>query len=458
MSQTQLQLPYETIGKVEGRTFIRSNKEVFTQTARASFRIQLKNIVERERLNSRRVYDPVKLQELADALFYHPETVDPMVLDIVKDGDRIVGKVDEGHRRLRAHWLNVKAGRYTEDVYVEFYYNKAEVTELDRMVRQMTSNMNFKEELRPYEQATVAWNVKNLYSEKPLSHEQVAKLLRVSRQTVDNLIKISSADDRMKQEMITADMNLKDCLELVSSKKKLDKQTNDAEIEGNKTSAAKTKLPHDPNAEELAELKELENQVGNNDEDDLPFVEETAEQEAVREQAEAEKAMEQLLLVADEVKVKKLKNHLDKKLAAAVKATVKEDFVNESDGEIVPYEKTALYLNKGTVISEDIISQLVENKVDTVYLFKPGCEPVAPSVITEPVATKEKDRYDSSRPEVAQVQNIIKLADKLEFQVSKLDIPDGAKKDIADIVKWMQKDAQELREWVHTNKKQNKIR
>jgi head-tail adaptor len=50
MSQTQLQLPYETIGKVEGRTFIRSNKEVFTQTARASFRIQLKNIVERERL------------------------------------------------------------------------------------------------------------------------------------------------------------------------------------------------------------------------------------------------------------------------------------------------------------------------------------------------------------------------------------------------------------------------
>ena len=458
MSQTQLQLPYETIGKVEGRTFIRSNKEVFTQTARASFRIQLKNIVERENLNSRRVYDPVKLQELADGLFYHPETVDPIVLDIVKDGKRIVGKVDEGHRRLRAHWLNVKAGRYTEDVYVEFYYNKAEVTELDRMVRQMTSNMNFKEELRPYEQATVAWNVKNLYSEKPLSHEQVAKLLRVSRQTVDNLIKISSADDRMKQEMITTDMNLKDCLELVSSKKKLDKQTNDAEIEGNKTSAAKTQLPHDPNAEELAELKEMEKQVANDDEDDLPFVEETAEQEAVREQAEAEKAMEQLLLIADEVKVKKLKNHLDKKLAAAVKATVKEDFVDESTGETISKERTVFYLNKGTVISADIIDQLVENKVDTVFLFKPGCEPIAPSVITEPVATKEKDRYDSSRPEVAQVQNIIKLADKLEFQVSKLDVPDGVKKDIADIVKWMQKDAQELREWVHTNKKQNKIR
>jgi DNA-binding XRE family transcriptional regulator len=401
---------------------------------------------------------PVKLQELADALFNHPETVDPMVLDIVKDGERIVGKVDEGHRRLRAHWLNVKAGRYTEDVYVEFYYNKAEVTELDRMVRQMTSNMNFKEELRPYEQATVAWNVKNLYSEKPLSHEQVAKLLRVSRQTVDNLIKISSADDRMKQEMITADMNLKDCLELVSSKKKLDKQTNDAEMEGNKTSAAKTPLPHDPNAEELAELKEMEKQVANNDEDDLPFVEETAEQEAVREQAEAEKAMEQLLLIADEVKVKKLKNHLDKKLAAAVKATIAEDFVDESTGETKPVEKTTLYLNKGTVISEDIISQLVENKVDTVFLFKPGCEPVAPSVITEPVAIKEKDRYDSNRPEIAHIQNIIKLSDKLEFQVSKLDIPDGAKKDIADIVKWMQKDAQELREWVHTNKKQNKIR
>lgn len=458
MSQTQLQLPYETIGKVEGRTFIRSNKEVFTQTARASFRIQLKNIVERERLNSRRVYDSVKLQELADALFNHPETVDPMVLDIVKDGDRIVGKVDEGHRRLRAHWLNVKAGRYTEDVYVEFYYNKAEVTELDRMVRQMTSNMNFKEELRPYEQATVAWNVKNLYSEKPLSHEQVAKLLRVSRQTVDNLIKISSADDRMKQEMITADMNLKDCLELVSSKKKLDKQTNDAEIEGNKTSAAKTPLPHDPNAEELAELKEMEKQVANNDEDDLPFVKETAEQQAVREQAEAEKAMEQLLLIADEVNVKKLSKHKDRKLAADAKILWQEDFVDEDNGEVIIIDREKIVYKKNTILDDDIIANIKNEGVETVFLFKPGCEPVAPSVITEPVATKEKDRYDSSRPEVAQVQNIIKLADKLEFQVSKLDIPDGAKKDIADIVKWMQKDAQELREWVHTNKKQNKIR
>lgn len=74
------------------------------------------------------------------------------------------------------------------------------------------------------------------------------------------------------------------------------------------------------------------------------------------------------------------------------------------------------------------------------------------------VANKERKedegvKYDESREEIKQVQNIIKLADKMEAIVTKLDIPEGSKKDVSDIVKWMQKDLSDLRTWVHKNKK-----
>lgn len=444
--QLELSLPYEVIEDkaIAGRTYLREN---FTVSSRVAYKIPFSQLEIREGFNKRIVYEGI---EALAASIKANGLSEPLTVDVLNTG-RVI--IEKGHRRYKALQMLIEQGEIIE--FVECYPNSSKVTEKQRMQDVFNSNM-FSSKLNTVEQANTVFDLKNNFGK--ISNEDIAKGLGISRQQVDNLLLIASADDSVKNQILMNEINVTEALKFIRDAKKLGKQTDDAEMEGNKTSAAKTKLPHDPNAEELAELKEMEKQVANNDEDHLPFVEETAEQEAVREQAEAEKAMEQLLLVADEVKVKKLNNHLDKKLAAAVKATVKEGFVDESTGETISKERTVFYLNKGTVISADIIEQLSENKVETVFLFKPGCEPVAPSVITEPVATKEKDRYDSSRPEVAQVQNIIKLADKLEFQVSKLDIPDGAKKDIADIVKWMQKDAQELREWVHTNKKQNKIR
>jgi len=67
-------------------------------------------------------------------------------------------------------------------------------------------------------------------------------------------------------------------------------------------------------------------------------------------------------------------------------------------------------------------------------------------------------KYDESRDEIKQIQNCIKLADKLEAITNKFDVPEGSKKDVADIVKWMQKDLAEVREWISKNKKQNKSR
>lgn len=430
----QLQLPYAPLGKIATRKEVR---QLYTPTSREIYKMPLNMITERGS-NSRIVYEGI--EELADNIFLQGHK-EPLVLDVLPDGK---GILDEGHRRYRAFNLLVKQGRWDHTQLIAFYRNSSEVTELDRMVRQITSNTNLKKDLKPYEKAKVVWNVKHLFSEKPKTHEEVAELLHLSRQSIDNFIRIAEADDRMKQEMITADMNLKDCLALVTSKSKLDKQSAKAEIDANKNRADKPAEPFDPNAKELAEFNKI---AAGPDDDDFPFKEETPEQQLLREQEEAEKEMDRLLLVADEVKVAKLSMHLGKKLAAAITVKVK------LDDEV---EKVALFLNKDTVLDDDIVKQIQVTGLKTAYLYKPGCEPVAPSVITEAPAKKEKDKYDMDRPEIAQIQNIIKLSDKLDFQVGKLNVPDGAKKDISDIVKWMQKDAEELREWIHSNKKQNK--
>lgn len=441
----QLQLPYAQVGKIAGRQFIRNNKEVFTQTARASFKMPLSKIQERDGFNSRIVYEGI--EELAEDIFNRGQD-EPMVLDITTEG---IGLVDQGHRRLRAFQLLLSQGKIDKEYLVEFYPNKTDVTELDRMVRQITSNVNLKKDLKVYEKAKVAWNVKNLYTEKPLSHEEVAKLLHLSRQTVDNLIKISEADDALKNTMVEKDLNLKDCLALVKTEKELKKQTDKSEEDSHKNSGAPAPEQKDMLAGEIAELKELEKETP-----------EEEQQRLLREKNKADQEHEQLLEVSDEIKVKKLKEHIGRKLSAPAVRTWTEDFVDEDNGEVVTIDRNEILVPKGEVITEEIVEQLKDWKglgIDTIFVYKKGMEPVAASVITEPVAQKEKGRYDESRPEVAQIQNVIKLLDKIESVVGKIDcVPDQTKMDIGNFVKWAQKDAAEAREWIHLNKKQNKMR
>lgn len=452
--QLTLELPYATIEKVANRQYIR---EKFSRTSEDCHYIPLNKIEEREGFNCRTVYDGI--DELADDMFYNDQK-EAMVLDVLQDGK---AKINEGYRRFRALKRNVELGRIKGNHLVKFRYNNSKVTEFDRMAGQITSNGNFKKEFKPYEKAKVIWNLKYLFSVKPLTSEEIAKSLKyqISRQHVDNFLRIAEADDRQRQEMITADMNMKECLELVNSKNKLDKQTAKAELDANKNEAGKTPAPFDPNAKELAELNDLTKQeVDENTEDWQPEeplspIVETPEAKEIREAKE----QEEFAKIADEVSVKKLNLHLDKKLAKAVRQIETDDLVNTDNGEIKEKQEfVSLFLNKGTVITADIIKQLQDKKVKTVFLYKLGCEPVAPSVITEPVATKEKEKYDSSRPEIKAVQKAIKCMDKIEAIVSKLDVPDDVKKDIAYNVHWGVTNLQEAREWIHLNKKQNKMR
>lgn len=423
----QLQLPYAVIEKVAGRTFIRQNKEIFEQTARATYRMPLNRISERPGFNSRTLYEDI--EQLADDLYFRPETVDPMRLDITPDG---FGLVDEGHRRIRAYWLNLKLGRIKEDHLVEFYANKAEVTELDRMIRQGTSNRNFKKELKPYDYAKVVWNVKNLFSEKPKSDDEVGKLLGISRPSVNNYIHIAQASDQLRQEMITADMNITECLALIKTKKEGDEIADKAEEQSHVTSTTIA-----PQKDELAgDIKELEE-----------LQKETPEEAERR----IEKEREELLKVADEVKVVKLKQHKGKKLAMDAIKVTPTDFVDEDSGDVVTIDHTSVIYKKNTVLDEDIIENLQNEGVKTVYLYKPGCEPVTPSVVTVAPEKKEKEKYDTKRPEIKFCNKAIQCMDKIESIVSKLDVPDDVKKDLAYNVHWGVQNMQEVREWVHTN-------
>ena len=353
----QLSLDYMEIKKVAGREYLRQN---FKRNSKDTYFIPLNKISERDGFNQRKVYEDI--EGLAESLLIHGQ-LEPMVLDVLPDG---TAYIDQGHRRYRAHVANVKNNKYDDEMLIEFFPNKTDVTELDRMLNQFTSN-NHKKKLKPFEVAEVAYRIKNNFSETPKTHEEVSNLMGVSRQQIDNYISIALADDVLKKEMVKGDMKITECLAIIRNKKSLTKQSDKKEEESHKTSSAAVQPPKDELAQDIKELDELDKQV---------------------------------------------------------------EEIRTTNPDLKEYESKGL----------DLLGNTVANN------------------------SKEKTeddgtvKYDESRDEIKQIQNCIKLADKLEAIVNKLDVPEGTKKDIADIVKWQQKDLAEVRSWIHKNKKQNKAR
>ena len=450
--QLSLSLPYEEITSVLGRTAIRAK---FKITSKESYKVPFADIEVRDGYNKRHVYEDMETA----VEWVKANTVDgiceldpPLMVDFLEDG-RV--KILRGHRRFKAMQIAIEQGLVINLVVCT--PTAKDMTELDRVVDIYASNMH-QSKLKPVEQAEVCFSLKHNFDK--ISNEEIAAKLNISRQKVDYLLLIAEAGDDIKNEILHGDMTLTDAVAYVRKQKKLDKQTDQVEEDSRKNIAGKTPFPKDMLADELAELKELEQ--FENPEHHLE--EETAEEKnlhLLREQTKRDQEHEQLMEVSDEIKVKKLKEHIGRKLSAPAVRHWTQDFVDEDTGNIIPIERSQVLLAKGDLINERVIEQFKDYKeigIDTIFVYKKGMEPIAASVITEPVAQKDKDKYDSGRPEIAQIQNIIKLADKIEAVVNKLDCPDGTKTDIANFVKWLQKDAAELRDWVHTNKKQNKMR
>jgi hypothetical protein len=171
-----------------------------------------------------------------------------------------------------------------------------------------------------------------------------------------------------------------------------------------------------------------------------------------------EEELQELLKVSDEIKVREttLTEHRGRKLSADVVREWVHDYMD--NGEPASKDMSETLIQKNEILDEEAISMiLAAGEIDTIFLYKVGMEPVAHSVITVAPEKEEKSKYDMDREEIKQIQNIIKLADKIEAVVNKIECAgDQTKTDLGNYVKWLQNDAAEVREWIHNNKKQNK--
>jgi len=427
----QLSLPYEQV-KVLPRPQLRSK---FSVTSRVSYWIPFNKIAIREGFNKRK--DLGDIRSLADYIEIH-NLPEPFVLDVVSEDKAYVEK---GHRRFAAISLLISENRFDPESRVEFFPNNTEVTEFKRMVDQIKSNNYHSKPLTPLEQSAVVFEAKYNYG-REYSNEELARELNVSRQTIDNLILIAKADDSVKDSIKLGDMSFTDAVAFVRSQKKAQKEANKKEEESHKSSAAPLPLPEDPLRKDIEELHELE--------------QEAEEYKANAAESRKRQQLEKLYEVANEVLVNKeaLIEQIGKRLAAPACAEWTEDFVDDNSGEVITIDKKEVIFDTNVLIDEEVIEKLIEADVKSVFINKHVI--AAPSVITEPVASPEKSKYDKDRPEIAQVLNAIGLNDKVSVRVEKLDISDQDKKDLTDYLKWQMSDLMELREWVHNNKKQNK--
>lgn len=429
--QLQLTLPYEVIDTpIAARDQIRKK---YSLGSKASYKIPFCEILLRPGSNHRRIFN--NIPELAESLLAHGQN-EPFELFVLKDGRCFL---KEGERRYRAYQLLIEQEKFDPQSLVEFFPAKTDITEFTAMVQQYATN-NYKDTFKPIENAGIAFDLKYNFGEEK-THEQIAEIMKISRQTVDNLIELAKLPDDLKDQIYKEQITATHALGIQRSKKKLEKQAAKAENEQAQSAMYQQPGYKDPLKDEMEGLEALDLQAQRH---------EQAEKENARK--EAERLERDAVIVP--VKKYLLTEHIGKRLAAPAYFLWLDESGKNDAGEKLVIPVKEIVFEQGKEITEALIDDLVHKKVETVFVFKEI--QAAPSVITEPVAHEEKSRWDLDRPEMAQIINCIKLADKLETIVNKLDAPEGTKKDVADIVKWMQKDLDELRTWVHSNKKQNK--
>lgn len=428
----QLSLPYEIITTVANRQYIRDN---FKIGARVSYWIPFKDIGVRDGFNHR--YDYGDIRSLADWIYENKRVPEPFVLDVLPDARNLV---DEGHRRKQAIELLISENKFDHKTLVEFFPNKSDKTELQRTVNQIVSN-NHRKPLTPLEQSSVVFDIKHNFNIS--SNQEIGNMIGVSRQTVDNLLLISEAGDDVKNQIKVGNMSFTDAVAFVRAQRKQSKEADKAEEESHKTQTS-INLPQDALKDDIADLAALE---------------EKAEEFKKREAAKEARDLERLLDVANEVLVSKesLLPHIGKRFAAPAYGIWSEDFADADTGEIVNIERQQLLLAKDQEVNDAAIDLLIANNAKSVYIYK--VHTAAPSVLTEFIDEDKKVKgFDESRPEIKSIQDAIKAGDKIEAIVSKLDVPDQVKQDLAYQTHWLQKNLADAREWIHKHKQENKMR
>ena len=423
MKHEEVTLPYEVITNVANRHYLR---ETFTRSPRQSYMIPTELILEREGFNDRIVYEGI--EDLKDSIITHKlET--PLTVDVLPDG-RIF--LEQGHRRLRAIKLAQEQNSSFMSL-VECYINSGSVTELERTIRIHSSNKDSMN-LTPLERANNVFKIKHHFGAEK-SNLEISELLGVSRQLIDNLIEIAKASDDVKFEI--RHMGMSEALAYVRSIKKMAKAADVEELKSHITSDAKTSDPRDSLSEEMKEMEAAEQQA-----------------EDYREQQERleEQRFDNLNSVANEVLVlrEELEPHIGKRVAKDVMIHYTEQVVHEG-GEVIDTPGFKAYASQGTQIDQFFINDILNTNIESLWIFK--VVTASKSVFTQEATVEEKAKYDEYRPEIKAIQGAIRNFDKIEAIVSRLDVGDQIKKDLAYQTHWAMINLAEAREYIHKNKR-----
>jgi DNA-directed RNA polymerase subunit beta len=125
---------------------------------------------------------------------------------------------------------------------------------------------------------------------------------------------------------------------------------------------------------------------------------------------ERDKDILEIFGLAEEVKVSKagLKRVLDRKLAARVLKSWREDFVDEDTGEVVSIERNEVILERDTVLEKEHLDMILEADVAAILLHKDDVEAGEYAIIYN---TLQKDQTNSEREAVEYIYRQLRNAE-----------------------------------------------
>lgn len=432
--QMELALPFEDFtGKMGSQAYAKQTYDRGNNIM--LFEIPFYKLEIWEGYNVRTVFESIP--ELGESIFTHKQKT-PFKVILVREGDRVL--IVRGGRRKKAYEYLISEGKFDSQSEVPCEIVSTKET-MEELLLDLHISNNLHHNLKPIDLSTIAFRLKFLCgSEK--SNEEVARDLAVSRQTVDNLILISQATDYIKNEIRVGNMSFTDAVAFVRAQRKQSKDADKKEKESHETKASVNNEPEDLLSKDIEELADLEDR---------------AEEFKQREAAKEARDLERLLDIANEVLVNKdsLIPHIGKRFAAPAYGIWEEDFVEPDSGEVVKIERQQLLLAKDQEVNETAIDLLIANNAKSVYIYKVHTS--APSVFSELPETEEKGKFDLDREEIQWCQNVIKNIDWLSVHAEKIE-PAQTSKDFVQRCDWLQKDMELLRDWVHRNRKFNKLR
>ena len=224
--QGTLELPYAPIEKVASRQVMRdlaSDKK--TAYGRQTYFIPLAFITIRAGFNGR-----IKPAAMSEEEWEKELGIEELAMDLLENGhqDPIKGDLSEngkvfwltdGERRFRAiRWLHknkYKQYKNGKDIkMVEVILNPSTTTEEDRLLLMLATDS--KKKYNAIETGHMFLRLKNHFK---YSHEAIAKKKGLSRQTVDNLIKLAEEPQAIQEAILTGKFGTTAAIELINKEK-----------------------------------------------------------------------------------------------------------------------------------------------------------------------------------------------------------------------------------------------